>query len=344
MTPAEAEAVYHSITTLLESKQGRAVLAQGVNAAPLQELRAAAEAGYAPAQYAYADLLDVLGQSSLDRLPWLLRAAQQGHEDARDDLHALYATDAVLRARVRNQLTTEQVEALGLNQKYSAPAREATMMEPIHPVLGTLAFLGCGAMAVAIVWHMVNPLAELLSREDWTLEEWAMLLLYLYGFFFILTFLIALPLEMWRRGSAEWNPFVGGSFALSFACVSLGFLSLGAQDLVLAYRAETQGVEHLLTIEQHRCLHYPRGEGQEPGSFLIEPYPWDDARALAVGQPIRFIHAPGYPHRGYCPGIGMRVRWWLPGAIMSLIGALFALLLLKLVSNYIRRRAGERQH
>ncbi len=243
MSPAEAEAIYHSVTALLESKQGRSVLAQGLTAAPLQELRAAAEAGYAPAQYACADIMEMLRHSALERLPWLLRAAQQGHADARDDLHALYATDAVIRARVRDQLTTEQVEALGLNQKYSAPARESVMMEPIHPLFGVVAFLGVGAMAFAIARPLMKPFTELLGGAEWSLEAWAMLLLHLGGFFFILTFLIALPLEMRQRGSAEWNPLVGGSFLFSFFCVSVGFLWLGVQDIVLAHRAETQGVE-----------------------------------------------------------------------------------------------------
>ncbi len=242
MTPAEAEATYHSVMDLLESKQGRALLAQGPDAAPLQELHAAAEAGYAPAQYAWADLLDVMGQGSLERLPWLLRAAQQGHEDARNALHALYATDAVLRARVRDQLTTEEVETLGLHKKYSAPPPASEMEQPIHPLFALLALGGLLAMAIAIACSCLSPLAELLDGAEWTPEAWGALIFHLFGFFFLLTFLIALPLEMRQRGSAQWNPLVGGSLILSFCCASVSFLWLGGEGLVLALRGDCPGM------------------------------------------------------------------------------------------------------
>ncbi len=75
-------------------------------------LMQAAESGYAPAQNAYANVLNNVEGNLLAALPWYCKASQQGDAEALNTLRELYAAETLVREHVGEYLTVEQLIAL----------------------------------------------------------------------------------------------------------------------------------------------------------------------------------------------------------------------------------------
>ncbi len=102
LSPSEGKEIYERIISHTE---------RGHELAPedLAAMMQAAESGYAPAQNAYANILNNMEGNLLASLPWYCKAAQQGEEEAWNTLRELYAAEPLVREQLSRLLTVEQL-------------------------------------------------------------------------------------------------------------------------------------------------------------------------------------------------------------------------------------------
>ncbi len=144
---------------MTQLEEGRAMMPEDVAA-----LMQAAESGHAPAQNAYANVLNNVEGNLLAALPWYCKAAQQGDEEAWNTLRELYAAEALVREQVAQHLTVEQLIEL---RKRKAGSGEEKGKES-HSALAGLIFLvavviGCFCLKEGVARIIVMSTGALLA-------------------------------------------------------------------------------------------------------------------------------------------------------------------------------------
>ncbi len=186
-------------------------------------LREAADAGYAPAQYAYAYWLDIIKADSLGGIPFLIQAARRGHADARHELCRRYTGQKRVRAFVRERLSSEEIARLGLTEGnwltwFLTPNENGNT--PFALLIGLL-FIG-GVFVYMLVllagWYELWQAAE-----NTGVEAFIMLSIYVGVFLFCLCGLVAMLLEWRKAGSAAYHPlaFIVLSLFISYLATVL---------------------------------------------------------------------------------------------------------------------------
>ncbi len=186
-------------------------------------LREAADAGYAPAQYAYAYWLDMIRADSLGGIPCLIQAARQGHIDARDELCRRYVGQKKVRALVGECLGADEIAALGLTEgnwftRLFIP--NETGNRPVAMLLGLLVLgvMGAHLFSFIISWYESSLLVEELS-----VDALGVLSVFVGAFLFVLCAIVGVFLEFREAGSGADHP-------LAFV---VGFLFVGYLTFVL---------------------------------------------------------------------------------------------------------------
>ncbi len=210
----------------------------------LAHLREAAEVGYAPAQYAYADWLDIIKADTLGGIPFLVQAAQQGHADSRHELYRRYVGQKSVRAFVRERLTTEQIDALGLTEgnfftRLFIP--NETGNTPFGLLVGLLFIGGVSIFLVTCLaaWHE----AWLgVAPTDTEAIEAALIMLSIYfgAFLFCLCGLVAMLLEWRKAGSGAYHPLAFIFMVLFIGYLTAVLLGWGWYEFSSAPRGEEQ--------------------------------------------------------------------------------------------------------
>ncbi len=235
MTRSEAEMAYKLATAKLDGKP----TPEEVDAC-LAELKAAAEAGYAPAQYACYELLDFHYGDMPGGLPYLIMAAEQGYTDALMDLRELYAGDEAVRRRVSELLTGEQVAAFGLKEG-NFFSKFCTHRDGENSPLGrAIGFVFCLVMAGVVLSKLLPPLQAWLGGEALPLDEWKMLSVLGGVCIFMLTFFAVLLLDWKAPSSAGDHPLTLAAFGLFLAYLTAVTLAWGWHDYSHSSRTEEQ--------------------------------------------------------------------------------------------------------
>ncbi len=135
LSPSEGKEIYERILAQLEGGQELA-------AEDLAAMMQAAESGYAPAQNAYANILNNMEGNLLASLPWYCKAAQQGEEEAWNTLRELYAAEPLVREQLSRLLTVEQLIALRKRRSEGAGtvSVEGYIATPIAMVVMAIAY------------------------------------------------------------------------------------------------------------------------------------------------------------------------------------------------------------
>ncbi len=105
LSPSEGKEIYERILAQLEG-------GQELSAEDLAAMMQAAESGYAPAQNAYANILNNMEGNLPASLHWYCKAAQQGEKEAWTMLRELYALEPSVREPLSKLLMVEQLIAL----------------------------------------------------------------------------------------------------------------------------------------------------------------------------------------------------------------------------------------
>ncbi len=189
-------------------------------------LREAADAGYRPAQYAYACWLDTIRADSLGGIPYLIQAARRGHAEARHELFRRYAGQKKVRALVQEQLSSEDIAALGLTEgnwltRMLAPNEVGT--PPIMMLIGLLFLGGVFVYMLAIFarWYELW-----LAGESFGVVAFIMLSIHVTILLFCLGAVVGVLLEWHETGSSAEHPLsfiVGGLFGAWFSAMLLAW-------------------------------------------------------------------------------------------------------------------------
>ncbi len=134
LTPSEGKEIYERI--MRELGDGHEMTPEDVAA-----LMQAAESGHAPAQNAYANVINNVEGNMLAALPWYCKAAQQGHAEARDTLRELYASESLVRAHVSQYLSVQQLIELRKPRRESNEDEGHDKHSPLALAICVVAFL-----------------------------------------------------------------------------------------------------------------------------------------------------------------------------------------------------------
>ncbi len=236
MTLSEAEAAYKLALFRLENGEH-----PETREADLATLEQAAAAGYAPAQYAYANALDLFKGDIPGGVPWLIAAARQGHADAHYRLRELYAHREEVRACASELLTSEEVQRLQLqegNWLVRFFGREHGYNSRFGQLVGMLVGL---AIACPLAWYNLMDAAAGWEVPRLWRVLWKGMLVRQAGVWFGLCFFVAAAVDWAKPGEAGEHPLVVGSFCLLLIHVALSLLAWGGYELSHCSQAEEYG-------------------------------------------------------------------------------------------------------
>ncbi len=225
MTPLEAETAYEIALNRLEENN------PATQEQDLAAMMQVAEAGYAPAQYAYAYALDLLTGDILSGLPWLLAAARQGHADAHHRLRELYSWREEVRARMGELVGAEELQRFQMKKPNVIVwffGREEGRNSHFGQCCAMLVGL---AIICPLAWYnLLDFVAGWEGSRPWRVL-WEGMLIRQAGVFFGLCFLVAFAVDWVKPGSAGVHPLVVGTMLLLLVYVGVALLCWGVHEL-----------------------------------------------------------------------------------------------------------------
>ncbi len=147
LSPSEGKEIYERI--MAKHEAGLAVSPEDTAA-----LMQAAESGYAPAQRAYANVINNVEGNLLAALPWYCKAMQQGDAEARTTLSELYAAEPLVRGQVGQYLPVEHLIELRRRLHGGRPAEGGDQQKNsrLETALSCLLFI---AVVLWALWRHV---------------------------------------------------------------------------------------------------------------------------------------------------------------------------------------------
>ncbi len=239
MTPLEAETAYtlalarleEDIALLEEDECPEGSGYPGVPEDGLSAMLAVAEAGYAPAQYAYANALSLLKGDVLGGLPWLIDAARQGHADSRARLRELYVHRESVRERMGEWLGADELERMQLTRGNIIEwffGREEGYNSHFGQLVGILfgAAIVCG-----LGWYnLIDLAAGLEGSRPWR-ALWEGMLIRQAGVYFGLCFVVSSAVDWVKPGEGGTHPLTTAIFNLLLFHVMASLLAWGGYEL-----------------------------------------------------------------------------------------------------------------